>query len=186
MALFTGKGDPGTTKTLRQGKGERISKSSCLTEALGTVDELNSFLGLCEVKAGKLSWKILNLSPSDIIRKAQQDLFIVQAELAGAEKTIKASKVGELEEMVAEMEKEMPPIKSFFVSGGTEEAALFDIARTFARRAEREVIRAVGVGEAEIGDNTRAYLNRLSTLFYAMARLSNYKAGVEEEPPSYK
>ncbi len=186
MALFTGKGDLGTTKTLKQGKGERISKSSCLTEALGTVDELNSFLGLCKVRAKKFRWKVSDLSFQQIVNQAQQDLFIVQAELAGAKKTIKASKLGEIEDLVAEMERQMPPIKTFFVSGGTEEAALFDFARTLARRAEREVIRAVGVGEAEIGDNTRAYLNRLSTLFYAMARLINHLSGIKEEPPTYE
>jgi cob(I)alamin adenosyltransferase len=186
MALFTGKGDKGTTKTLKQGPGIRISKSSCATEALGTLDELNSFLGLCKVKAEILKWKIDGKSPVELVRQAQHNLFIIQAEVAGADKTIKASKVGEVELYINEMEKLMPPIKTFFVSGGTEVGATFDVARTLARRTERTVIRAVEAEEIKIGDNTKAYLNRLSSLFYALARLTNFKAGVKEEPPSYE
>lgn len=186
MALFTGKGDNGTTKTLRQKPGERVSKASCQTEALGTLDELNSFLGLCKVKAEGLTWKTEGKTPSELLNQAQQNLFIIQAELAGADKTIKASKVGELENYVNEMEKLMPPIKTFFVSGGTELGAMFDVARTFARRAERTVIRAVEANEVTIGDNTRAYLNRLSSLCYALARLANFKADIKEEPPRYE
>ncbi|HEY4498987.1 MAG TPA: cob(I)yrinic acid a,c-diamide adenosyltransferase [Candidatus Paceibacterota bacterium] len=186
MAFYTRKGDGGTTKTLKQKPGDRVSKASCTTEALGTLDELNSFLGLCKVKAKGLKWKIEEKTPSEIVNQAQQNLFIVQAEIAGAEKTIKASKVGEVETLVDEMEKLMPPIKSFFVSGGTEAGALFDVARTFVRRAERTVIRAVEAGEVSIGEHTRAYLNRLSSLCYALARFSNFKADVKEEPPSYE
>ncbi len=184
--LYTGKGDNGTTRTLRQKSGGRVSKASCQTEALGTLDELNSFLGLCKVKSGDTVWRVDNKSFSKLLDQAQQNLFIVQAELAGADKTIKPSKIGEIETIIAEMERQMPPIKSFFVSGGTELGAMFDVARTFARRAERTVIRAVEVGEVAIGDHTRAYLNRLSTLCYAMARFCNYKSGIEERGPTYE
>ncbi|OGG72950.1 ATP:cob(I)alamin adenosyltransferase [Candidatus Kaiserbacteria bacterium RIFCSPLOWO2_01_FULL_53_17] len=184
--LYTRKGDGGTTKTLKQKPGERVSKASCSTEALGTLDELNSFLGLCKVKARALKWRVENKKPSELLDQAQQNLFIVQAELAGAEKTIKASKVGEVEVLVDLMEQEMPPIKSFFVSGGTEMGAMFDVARTFARRAERTVIRAVEAGEVKIGQYTKAYLNRLSSLCYALARFSNFKGGAKEEPPTYQ
>lgn len=184
--LYTRKGDDGTTKTLKQKPGERVSKASCTTEALGTLDELNSFLGLCKVKASKLTWNVDEKSPSEIVDQAQQNLFIVQAELAGAEKTIKPSKVGEIEMYVNKMEELMPPIKSFFVSGGTEMGAMFDVARTFVRRAERTVIRATEAGEITIGEHTRAYLNRLSSLCYALARFSNFRKGVKEEPPTYE
>lgn len=184
--LYTRKGDSGTTKTLKQKSGERVSKASCTTEALGTLDELNSFLGLCKVKSGNLKWKVEGKSASEIVNQVQQNLFIVQAELAGADKTIKPSKVGEIETYVDKMEEQMPPIKSFFVSGGTEMGAMFDVARTFVRRAERTVIRAIEAGEITIGEHTRAYLNRLSSLCYALARFANFKAGKKEEPPSYQ
>ena len=80
----------------------------------------------------------------------------------------------------------MPPIKTFFISGGTEMAALFDISRTLARKAERRVIAGIENGEVVVGPVTLAFLNRLSSLFYALARLSNHKSGIKEVPPSYK
>src|SRR3989344_404519 len=184
--LYTRKGDGGTTKTLKQKSGERVSKASCTTEALGTLDELNSFLGLCKVKAKALKWKVDGKTAAEMLALTQRNLFIVQAEIAGAEKTIKPSKVGEIEVLVDEIEREMPPIKTFFISGGTEMGASFDVARTFARRAERTVIRAIEAGEISIGEHTRAYLNRLSSLCYALARFANFKAGVVEEPPKYE
>ena len=77
-------------------------------------------------------------------------------------------------------------IKTFFISGGSELATLFDIARTISRRAERRVVGVVEEGKIEIGEFTKSYLNRLSSLLYALARLSNHKAGIREEGPDYK
>ena len=111
MALFTGKGDDGTTKTF--GCDQRISKSSNIAEALGSLDEINSFLGLAKVQSAYLGYKYKNKSLSEIVHMLQKNLFIVQAELAGAEKTIQEEKVKELEEIINGIEKEMPPIKSF-------------------------------------------------------------------------
>lgn len=185
--LYTRKGDTGTTKTLNKKPSERVSKASCQTEALGVLDELNSFLGLCKVKAESLAWRVDGKIAFEIIGDVQQNLFIIQAETAGAKgKTIKPSKVGEIEIMADEMENLMPPIKSFFVSGGSEQAALFDVARTLTRRAERAAISAIESGEISIGEHTRAYLNRLSSLFFALARFTNFKAGVKEESPRYE
>ena len=184
--LYTKKGDRGTTKTLRQKKGERISKASCQTEALGALDEFNSFLGLVKVRVKNLKWKITGLTCEDIINGVQQNLFIIQAEVAGADKTIKAGKIKELENYIGAAERAMPPIKSFFISGGTESGALLDVARTFVRRAEREVIRAVEAKKISVGEHTLAYLNRLSSLCYALARLANFKAGIREQSPKYQ
>jgi len=184
--LYTKKGDRGTTKTLRQKKGERISKSSCQTEALGALDELNSFLGLVKVRVKNLKWKITGLTCENIINGVQQNLFIIQAEVAGADKIIKASKIKELEKCIGAAERVMPRIKTFFISGGTESGALLDVARAFARRTEREVIRAIEAKEISVGEYTLAYLNRLSSLCYALARLSNFKAGIKERSPKYQ
>jgi cob(I)alamin adenosyltransferase len=118
-------------------------------------------------------------------------LFSVQAELAGADKHITKEKVKEVENWIDLAEKEMPPIKTFFISGGTELGAMFDVARTIARRAERRV---VGVTTAsggappkavELGANTLKFMNRLSSILYALARLSNHKSGIKETAPSY-
>lgn len=181
--LYTRAGDKGTTKTF--GCNQRISKSSTVAEALGSLDETNSFLGLCKIK-GSTFLQIQGRTLGDIVHQVQQNLFIIQAELAGAPKTISKSKVTEVEKLVDTAEKEMPPIKTFFISGGTELAAYFDIARTISRKAERRVIAVVDEGKVKMGKDTLAYLNRLSSLLYALARLSNHKSGIVEEPPSYK
>ena len=133
-----------------------------------------------------MKWKITGQACENIINEVQQNLFIIQAEVAGADKTIKAGKIKELENYIGAAERAMPPIKTFFISGGTESGALLDVARTFTRRAEREVIRAVETGEIAIDKHTLTYLNRLSSLCYALARFANFKAGVKEQPPKYK
>ncbi len=199
--LYTRKGDNGTTKTF--GCDQRISKSSAIAEALGSMDEINSFLGLVKVKAANLKVAFTlatgEIKLAETIDRIQQDLFIIQAELAGADKTIVEEKVKWLEEIIDGIEKMLPPIKTFFVSGGTELASLCDIARTIARRAERRV---VGVAEEQksfaeisapesapiktLSAQTLAYLNRLSSVLYAFARASNHVAGITEEAPRYE
>jgi cob(I)alamin adenosyltransferase len=191
--LYTRKGDTGTTKTF--GCDQRISKSSAIAEALGSLDEINSFLGLIKIKshatAGQAEKIIFKLPDREIIvsetvDSIQQDLFIIQAELAGAEKTISEEKVKKLEEIIDGIEKILPPIKTFFVSGGIELATLSDIARTIARRAERRVIGVVEENKTKISKDTMAYLNRLSSVLYAFARAFNHFANIKEEKPKYK
>jgi cob(I)alamin adenosyltransferase len=183
MSLFTGKGDDGMTNTF--GCDQRISKSSAIAEALGNLDEINSFLGLCKVKSQDNRYQITGISFEKIVHEMQKDLFIIQAELAGAEKTIEEEKVRRMEGLIHKMESAMPPIKTFFISGGTELASLFDIARTIARRAERRVRVVIEEGK-EIGEHSKKYLNRLSSILYAFARYSNFLAGIGEEAPDYK
>jgi ATP:cob(I)alamin adenosyltransferase len=119
------------------------------------------------------------------VENIQQNLFIIQAELAGSSMQIGEDKLRECELLIGNIEKELPPIKTFFISGGTELASLFDFARTLARRAERRVVGVVDDGE-NLGEFTISYLNRLSSLLYALARFSNHVAGIIEESPKYK
>lgn len=183
--LYTRKGDSGTTKTFAC--GERISKGSAITEALGALDEINSYLGLCKVKTRKE--KLLapkNLKVDQLIHDIQKNLFIVQAELAGASMHIDEEKLKEAEAIVDSIEKELPPIKKFFISGGTELSALFDIARTISRRAERRVIKAIEEDKVSVSKFSLAYLNRLSSVLYAFVRLANHRSGMTEQSPDYK
>ena len=184
--LYTRKGDDGQTKLFCC--DQRLSKSTAIAEALGTVDEINSLLGLCKVKAGDLNLKIsgLDQSVSAILDQIQQNLFIVQAELAGAPKNISAEKVIWLEQITDTIEKELPEIKTFFVSGGTELASLFDFARTIARRAERRVVKVAEEKTNSLQPATLAFMNRLSSVLYALARYSNFRAGVLESSPTYE
>lgn len=204
MALYTKKGDSGQTGIF--GCDQRISKSSAIAEALGCLDEINSYLGLCKVQADYLGYKLGEINLSEIAHDMQKNLFIVQAEIGGADKSIEGRKVKELEEIIDRIEKELPPIKSFFVAGGVPEmpkwqlggaglGSIFDIARTIARRAERRVI-AVSEEAAQpslteekkknINPHTLSYLNRLSSALYALARYSSHLAGIAEEAPDYR
>jgi cob(I)alamin adenosyltransferase len=181
--LYTRKGDNGTTKLFSC--DQRLSKSSKIAEALGSVDEINSYLGVCKIKAREAGLEFGEQEASRVISLIQQDLFIIQAELAGADKHITSDKIDRLERFIDEIEKELPPISSFFVSGGVELSAIFDFARTVARRAERSVVSASEEGAQKISNETLAYLNRLSSILYALARLANIKFDIEEEKPTY-
>jgi len=180
--LYTRKGDGGKSNTLSQ-KGLR--KDTPFFEALGTLDELNSYLGVCKASA-----RNINKNKDDdssyfvfICEELQQHLFIVQAELAGSDKSVTKAHVERLEKITDSIEKELPPIKSFFLSGTTLLSAHFDYARTLARRAERKVISLEK--EIALSEPLRSYMNRLSSVLYALARFSAYKSGANESAPLY-
>ncbi|MDB5237097.1 MAG: pduO [Parcubacteria group bacterium] len=188
--LYTGKGDGGTTKTFGPDQ-QRISKATELPEALGTLDELNSFLGLAKNRAKQVQDSGVTIGRktraiSAILRDVQETLFIVQAEVAGAPKKVGKAKVTDVEKIIGAIEEVIPPITSFSISGGTEISALLDVSRTLARRAERRVIAVHELGLRTLSPNTRAYLNRLSSLLFALARLANHNSGIAEENPKYK
>ena len=181
--LFTGKGDGGTTKFFGRDQN-RVSKSSSLAEALGSLDELNSFLGLVKVKSLdiKIHRALKGFAP--IVEDVQENIFIISANLAGAPKNMTEEKVKEMEEIILECEKKLPPIKTFTNAGGTELSALFDIARTMARRTERRVV-AVHDESGKVPKEILKYLNRLSSLLFAFARLTNRLSGIKENSPRY-
>lgn len=182
--LYSRKGDDGKTSMFKC--AQRISKSSGVVEALGALDEVNSFLGLCKVKAHDHNIMLKAGTPLEvIIAEIQNILFIIQAELAGFTGNITEDNVIHLENVTNSIEKELPKIKSFLLTGGTELAALLDVARTLARKAERRTCRAIESGEIKVGPNTRAYLNRLSSVLYACVRLVNQRAKVVEQAPRY-
>lgn len=180
--LYTKKGDDGRTELFACKK--RLAKNSPVIEALGAIDELNSLLGLCKVKANKNPVITGGKSFVNIIEAIQQNLFIIQAELGGSDKKIENQKIDEMERIIDAIEKELPPIKTFVLSGGTELTALLDYGRAISRRAERRIVTASR--DVTIDKNTLAYINRLSSLLYAMARLANTKANIKESPPSYQ
>lgn len=186
--LYTRKGDKGDTYFF--GSKERVSKASCQTEALGALDELNTFIGICKARSKALERfsskrkKEHGIGVSEILEGVQQNLFIVQAAIAGADKKITEEKIRYIEAIIDSIEKQLPPIKTFFLSGATEISALIDYARTIARRTEREVVR-FSEEEGEVSPEILQYLNRLSSLLYALVRFVNFKSGVKEIPPKY-
>jgi len=187
--LYTGFGDKGTTTLFHCDQG-RISKSANIIEALGSLDELNAFLGIVKVHSGIEEIKI-KISPkkivmfSDILSDIQQTLFVIQAEIAGSDMTVKKGNLKEIEFIISCISDILPPITSFTVSGGSILSANLDFGRTLARRCERKIISVLDEGQRKIGPVTIAYLNRLSSVLFAMSRYSNYLLSIEEEHPNY-
>ena len=174
--LYTGRGDDGTT-TLYGGK-KRIGKDSKIIGALGSVDETNSFVGWCKAEACEDEMK-------QVLEAAQQVLFVLQAEIAGADKTVRVRDVQRMEKDIKKFSAELAPIKGFVLAGETKRAAMLDVARTIARRAERCINKGLNEGELKIGKPALAYLNRLSSLLYVLARVTNVRARKKEKSPEY-
>ncbi|MES2135085.1 MAG: cob(I)yrinic acid a,c-diamide adenosyltransferase [Patescibacteria group bacterium] len=175
--LYTRKGDNGTSGLF--GTKDRLPKNSPIYEALGTLDELNSLLGMC--RARLVSYSLFQLH--DAVQKSQESLFIIQAELAGAEKVLPQEHVDILENAVNSIEKLIETPNAFVIPGATELSGLLDYARAVSRRTERVV---VGVHTNHtISPASLAYLNRLSSFLYAMARYVATKAKAKESSPSY-
>jgi len=183
--LYTRKGDDGMTYTLASKK--RFSKGSSITEALGVLDELNSLVGLCKAKSVGFVLPMENkILLFNILHNVQEKLFIIQAEIAGSDMSVGQENIKEIEMIIDTIEQKLPPVKSFFIPGGSELSAIIDFARTVARRAEREVIGARDENMIEISLSSLSYLNRLSSLFYVLARVINHEKGIKEKTPSYK
>lgn len=176
--LFTRKGDDGKTKLF--GSDQRLSKSSPIAEALGSLDEINSFLGIVKSKVSDLY--ILNERSKDIINRIQNNLFIIQAQVAGADKKITEDEIYYMETFINNIEKELPPITTFLIPGANETSALFDFSRTLARRAERRIVWIVDKQLVQLDAKTLVYINRLSSLLYACARYTAQESGVESAP----
>lgn len=175
MKIYTKRGDSGETSLFG---GDRVSKSADRIEAYGSVDELNSFVGLAA------SYE-LSERGTTYLRKVQELLFTLGADLAtppSAETRIDRiakSDTQYLEKAIDTMEEELESLKNFILPGGSHAGATLHIARTICRRAERS---AVSCAEADsISEECLKFLNRLSDFFFVMARYENKQAGVREE-----
>jgi cob(I)alamin adenosyltransferase len=178
MKIYTRTGDGGKTGLFG---GGRVSKSHVRVEAYGAVDELNAGLGLC-VEA------IVDGEIRGWLGRIQNDLFSLGASLASsvAENRGKSPTIPPLpEDRLVEMEgwidlatEEVPELRNFILPGGTRGAACLHLARTICRRAERAVVR---LSEGDESDPVVIkYLNRLSDLLFALARLENARQGVPD------
>lgn len=186
MKYFTTKGDKGTTKLFSCPQGVRLSKADGVFEVLGGVDELNSFVGWCKAVAERSSF------PGDkrteflgALKMLQEDLFSIQAKLAGGGGNIGERQVSRMEKTIELFANGFPEIHSFVIPGATELGAMLDVARTVARRVERLYIRERGETEAK-ADTTLQYLNRASSLLYVLARFANHLHGAPEQAPTYR
>jgi cob(I)alamin adenosyltransferase len=177
MKVYTGAGDRGMTGLF---SGERVAKSNIRVAANGDVDELNSFLGaLAAVLGGE------HATLAAEIQRIQSELFHVGAWLATTPDStstellaeLSTEPVSALESAIAAMESDLPGLQGFILPGGHPAAVWAHLARTVCRRAERQVVRLLEVGEsnqpAEQLFTILAYLNRLSDYLFVLARYCN-------------
>ena len=171
--IYTRGGDAGETSL---GDGSRVSKLDARIGAYGTVDELNSALGI--VVAGDCPTDI-----RDVLVRVQNELFDLGADLSvplehdGKLRTTQ-EQVDALERECDRFNAELPELKSFVLPGGSEAAARLHVARTVCRRAERESLAASETHT--LNPLTLVYLNRLSDLLFILARAANAASGDEE------
>jgi len=168
--IYTRTGDDGTTGL---GDGSRVAKDDARVEAYGTVDELNSAIGMI------LSLPHLPQGIAAALTEVQHDLFDLGGELCiPGSRAIKAEHVTKLEETLDGFNDGLPPLKEFILPGGGPAAAACHLARTIARRAER---RAWSLAKTEpLSADLTNYLNRLSDLLFVIARvLARHERGTE-------
>jgi cob(I)alamin adenosyltransferase len=177
MKVYTRKGDKGTTGLIG---GTRVPKYALRIDSYGTVDELNSYIGLLRDKA------LTNEFKKELIF-IQDRLFTLGSLLAeDAEKSkmklpqVNQSDIDALEESIDKMDTELPPMKSFVLPGGHETVSFCHIARCVCRRAERLVTELSE--EVELNGLVLAYLNRLSDYLFVYSRLLSVKLNAEEIP----
>ena len=175
MKIYTKSGDAGETSLFG---GTRVAKDALRIEAYGTVDELNSLIGVCR------SMNAVR-EVDAILDQIQHDLFTLGADLAtprsvraGKVRRIGAREIRRLEKHIDMVEPLLAPLKHFILPGGSRSAAMLQFARTVCRRAERSVVH---LSHAEkIGSQPTIYLNRLSDLLFVIGRRVNALSSTPE------
>ncbi len=179
MLFFTGKGDRGSSVI---GK-KRYPKDSPVLEVLGELDELNSFIGLVRTRSKRreLSGKL---------KVIQETIFIIQARMAWflyqkfTPPEVKDAAIEKLEQEIIKAEKTIRPKHGFVIAGSNEVSSWFDVLRAIVRRVERRMF--AYSRQKRIPQNILKYLNRLSSYFYALARLEAHRKKIKELRPRYK
>lgn len=181
MGLFyTGKGDKGISHI---GK-KRISKTCLEIEALGQLDELNSMVGV--LKSQRIPKEL-----KKILHQIQENLFIVQAHVANIMLSSKFRapefehfKIQEAEKIIDRIEKELKPARGFIISGTKNVSAWLDFLRAKSRNVEISVLKIAGKVKNKLSPEIPGYMNRLSSLFFALARWDARK--FKERNPKYR
>lgn len=177
MKIYTKGGDKGETGLFG---GERVSKDSLRIDAYGTVDELNSFIGLCLTE-------IIDGDVKSLLSRIQNLLFTLGSDLASPDNEknsehniprIVKSHYEEVEKEIDKFETRLDDLRNFILPGGCKSAALLHICRTICRRAERKVVALNN--DVKINSDILILLNRLSDLFFVLARYENEISGIED------
>lgn len=168
--MFTGRGDSGETDTVDR---SRESKSSARIEVEGAIDESISFIGMAIVKS---RW-------SDIVQDlemCQEDLYVIGEDIGyqGKKKKLGEDRLQWIEDRTRFYKDEIGKIRLFIIPGGSEEAASLHVARVVARSAERRIVHLKEY--MDISKTVMKYANRLSSLLFMMAVVSNKRLGIVE------
>lgn len=180
--IYTKTGDKGMTSLVG---GQRVSKTDLRLEAYGTVDELNSQLGL-------LLTEVSDASDHALLNEVQNHLFVVGGYLATdqsttqlrAQSVVTPAMIESLEKAVDEIDSSLPKLRAFVLPGGTRGASMAHVCRTVCRRAERRILALNNQlkerNEAELDANVLSYMNRLSDFLFVLARKMNIIEGQDE------
>lgn len=173
MKIYTKTGDDGTTGL--QG-GKRVQKSDLRIQAYGAVDEINSVLGI-------ILTQNLDSDVKDSLIQIQNELFVAGSDLSNPDLSNQKNRITEdmitnLEKYIDKFEAELTPLTNFILPGGHRVAAFLHLARTTTRRAETIIVELVQ--KEQINPQCQKYLNRLSDLFFVMARLVNKRTGTPD------
>jgi cob(I)alamin adenosyltransferase len=174
--IYTKTGDAGMTSLVG---GVRVSKLHPRLEAYGTIDELNSEIGL-------LITYVDDAQEVELLTEVQRKLFTVGSYLATdqtqrelrEQSKMHPEDVQQLEAAIDRVDAELPPLRLFVLPGGTRAASVCHVCRTVCRRAERRIIALAE--ECEVEPNVTAYVNRLSDYLFVLARKLNIQAGQDE------
>lgn len=174
--IYTKGGDKGETSL---GRGERVAKHDPRVEAYGTVDELNSVIGLVRAAVDRtLKNDAHRAHVDDMLKRIQNDLFDLGADLCTVEAKqgsealrIVATQTERLEREIDTMNAELKPLTSFVLPGGSEASAWLHLARTVARRAERRMTALAA--DQPVNPEAVRYVNRLSDHLFVLARRLN-------------
>jgi cob(I)alamin adenosyltransferase len=175
MKIYTRTGDTGKTSVI----GGRLDKDDIRVEAYGTLDEVNSFVGLAMAELDtKMFADVLN-----DLEKIQHELFDCGGDLATisdkAPEKLTSEAIEYLEQRIDVYIDETPELEKFILPGGSKPAATIHIARTVTRRAERLIVSLVKSG-ASVSPLSLQYVNRLSDYFFAVARVINFRLGLHD------
>ena len=179
MKIYTKTGDKGTTSLIG---GTKVSKAHLRIEAYGTVDELNSYIGLCKDL-------LTDKNSNTVLQEVQDRLFTIGSALACDPEKETKMKIPDLkEEDILLLEKEidkmnetLPPMKSFILPGGHPTVSHIHISRCICRRAERCCVR-LETEQNEVEPNIIKYLNRLSDYLFVLARYAGHLLNIAELP----
>ena len=169
MKIYTKTGDKGMTSLVG---GKRVEKDDARVEIYGTIDELQSFVGMLGTGTDEVQ-----------LEDVQRILFKIGGYLASEDATsagVPDETIAQLEQWIDRLSEELSPLRTFIIPGGTMAASICHVCRTVCRRAERRMItlrRTVDVG---LDDNAFIYINRFSDYFFLLARKLNKVAGKED------